>query len=155
MGIFSTTPNPPKAHETTRRGENPSLSIIASGTTLVGDVDTAGVIKIEGRVQGTVKAAQILLAKGGMIEGNLITQEAVLGGEVTGTVQAEERVEVQATALVNGDIVTRRIAIAEGGQVNGIVSTGEPSAELQARMGGERFQAELALAAVTRDSHNS
>jgi cytoskeletal protein CcmA (bactofilin family) len=155
MGIFSTTPNPPKAHENTRRGENPSLSIISSGTTLVGDVDTAGVIKIEGRVQGTVKAAQILLAKGGMIEGNLITKEAVLGGEVTGTVQAEERVEVQATALVNGDIVTRRIAIAEGGQVNGIVSTGEPSAELQARMGGERFQAELALAAVTRDSHNS
>jgi cytoskeletal protein CcmA (bactofilin family) len=155
MGIFSTTPNPPKANETTRRGENPSLSIISSGTTLVGDVDTAGVIKIEGRVQGTVKAGQILLAKGGMIEGNLITQEAVLGGEVTGTVQAEERVEVQASALVNGDIVTRRIAIAEGGQVNGIVSTGEPSAELQARMGGERFQAELALAAVTRDSHNS
>jgi len=155
MGIFSTTPNPPKAHETTRRGENSSLSIISSGTTLVGDVDTAGVIKIEGRVQGTVKAAQILLAKGGMIEGNLITHEAVLGGEVTGTVQAEERVEVQASALVNGDIVTRRIAIAEGGQVNGIVSTGEPSAELQARMGGERFQAELALAAVTRDSHNS
>jgi cytoskeletal protein CcmA (bactofilin family) len=155
MGIFSTTPNPPKANETTRRGENPSLSIISSGTTLVGDVDTAGVIKIEGRVQGTVKAGQILLAKGGMIEGNLITKEAVLGGEVTGTVQAEERVEVQASALVNGDIVTRRIAIAEGGQVNGIVSTGEPSAELQARMGGERFQAELALAAVTRDSHNS
>jgi cytoskeletal protein CcmA (bactofilin family) len=155
MGIFSTTPNQPKAHDAPRRAENPSLSIISAGTTVVGDVETAGVIKIEGRVQGTIRAAQILLAKGGVIEGNLITQEAVLGGEVTGAVQADERVEVQATALVNGDIVTRRIAIAEGGQVNGIVTTGEPSAELQAKVGGDRLRAELALAAVTRDSHNS
>ena len=73
-------------------------------------------------------AYQILLSSGGVIEGNLDTREAVLGGEVHGTVTAGERVEVQATAQLHGDIVTPRLLIQEGGQLNGGIrmeSTGE------------------------------
>ena len=51
-----------------------------------------------------------------MIEGDLHTQEAVIAGQVSGAIIARERVELQATAVVTGDIHTPRIAIVEGRQ---------------------------------------
>jgi cytoskeletal protein CcmA (bactofilin family) len=88
------------------------------------------VVRIEGRVVGDVAAEnQILLSQGGVVEGDLATKEAVLAGEVHGTVSATERVEVQATAAVHGDIVTPRLLIQEGGKLNGGIrmETPEPA----------------------------
>jgi len=99
-----------------------ALSIIASGMRVVGDITAEGVVKIEGTVVGTVRAArQVLVAKGGEVEGDVITREAIIGGEVRGTVAAEERVEVQASSVVHGDITSRRLLVHEGGEINGVV----------------------------------
>jgi cytoskeletal protein CcmA (bactofilin family) len=96
------------------------LSIIASGTIVSGDVKTDGTVKIEGEVLGNVHAGQqVLLARGSRVKGDVQTREAVIGGLVEGAIRALERVEIQATAVVQGDITTQRIVIAEGGQVNG------------------------------------
>jgi len=96
------------------------LSIIASGTVVAGDVRTDGTVKIEGEVLGNVQAGQqVLLARGSRVKGDVQTREAVIGGLVEGAIRATERVEIQATAVVQGDIATQRIVIAEGGQVNG------------------------------------
>lgn len=119
MGIFS---NPPPAGATpARRRTDPNgISIIAPDMIVTGDLQADGIVRIEGRVAGNVNAAhQILLSPGGVVEGNLDTREAVLGGEVHGTVTATERVEVQNTAHIHGDIVTPRLLIQEGGQLNG------------------------------------
>jgi cytoskeletal protein CcmA (bactofilin family) len=40
---------------------------------------------------------------------------------VKGTIHASERVELQATAVIDGDIMTQRIAILEGARVSGEV----------------------------------
>ena len=56
-----------------------------------------------------------------MIEGDLHTQEAVIAGQVSGAIHATDRVELQATAVVTGDILTARIAIVEGAKVSGEV----------------------------------
>jgi cytoskeletal protein CcmA (bactofilin family) len=107
--------------ESSRRGSGPaSLSIIASDLTVVGDLETSGVVKVEGRVQGAVRAGtQVLVSTEALIEGDIQTKEAIIGGEVSGAIRAEERVEIQATALINGDISARRIVMLEGGRVNG------------------------------------
>ena len=97
-----------------------ALSIIASGTVISGDVKTDGTVKVEGEVLGNVVAGQqVLLARGSRVKGDVQTREAVIGGLVEGAIRAAERVEIQATAIVQGDITTQRIVIAEGGQVNG------------------------------------
>ena len=122
-----------------RRGEG-GLSIIGAGMTIIGDVETDGVVKVEGRVKGSVRASQqILLAPGGMVEGNLETKEAIIGGEVRGTVRAVDRVEVQASSTVQGDIITARIAILEGGQVNGEIKMGNPESVAQEQSGVPRL----------------
>jgi cytoskeletal protein CcmA (bactofilin family) len=94
--------------------------------TVTGDMDTKGVVKVEGRVKGTIRAdAQVIIAPGAVIEGDIHSKEAVVAGEIRGTINATERVELQATALVKGDISTPRIAILEGGKVTGEVKMNE------------------------------
>ena len=99
-----------------------ALSIIASGTKIEGDLETDGVIRIEGRVEGSIRAArQVLVGRQGSVLGDIFTREAVIGGKVEGTITASERLEVQSTSLIIGDINTRAIAVIEGGKINGSV----------------------------------
>src|SRR5437868_15418136 len=123
MGIFSGPARDEQGNELKRRRTDQiPLSIIASDMTVTGDLETEGVVRVEGRVRGTVRVgSQVLVAEGAVIEGDLHTQEAVVAGQVSGAIHARERVELQATALVTGDILTPRIAIVEGARVSGEV----------------------------------
>lgn len=140
MGIFSvpvasTTPAVDRRKNSVTQG---GLSIVAKDLTIAGDLHAAGVVRIEGRVIGNVHAGdQVLLSEGGVIEGDVLTREAVIGGRVHGSISGEERVEVQASAVVHGDIVTRRLLIQEGGAINGAVRM-EGTTVLEAeRIGGD------------------
>ena len=115
-------PNPATKRE-------PGLSVVACGMSITGHLDTNGVIKVEGKVTGSIRAErQVLVAKGGVVDGDILTREAIIGGEVRGGIYADERVEVQATSLINGDITTKRILMQEGGEVNGHVRMEDPKA---------------------------
>src|SRR5260370_9820537 len=80
------------------------LSIIGTGMRVVGDITADGVVKIEGTVVGTVRALrQGLVGKGGGGEGDVISREAIIGGEVAGPIPARQPVEIQSTSVVHGD----------------------------------------------------
>jgi len=103
-------------------GGTSSLSIIAAGTSIDGDIETEGVIRVEGRVEGSINAGrQVLIGRQGEVRGDITTREAVVGGKVEGTISATERLEVQSTSVITGDINTRAIAVVEGGRINGTV----------------------------------
>lgn len=123
MAMFTSRPSQGGRADAPRRGDPAGLTIIAAGTTIVGDVGSEGVVKVEGIVQGTVRAAtQILVAPGASIRGDVFAPEIVAAGEIHGTVHADDRVEIQAGAMVHGDIQTQRLLIAEGGRINGQIS---------------------------------
>ena len=110
-------------------GREPGLSVVATGMRIDGRLDTNGVVKVEGMVSGSILAErQVLVAKGGIVEGDILTREAVIGGEVRGAIYADERVEVQAGSQVNGDMTTTRILLQEGGEVNGHLRMEDPKA---------------------------
>ena len=110
-------------------GREPGLSVVAGGMAITGKLDTNGVVKVEGKVTGSVRAErQVLVAKGGLVDGDILTREAVIGGEVRGAIYADERVEVQASSQINGDITTKRIFLQEGGEVNGHLLMEDPKA---------------------------
>jgi cytoskeletal protein CcmA (bactofilin family) len=123
MGIFSNPARDEQGNELRRRRTDQiPFSIIASDMTVIGDLETEGVVRVEGRVRGTVRVgSQVLVSAGAVIEGDLHTQEAVVAGQVSGAIVASDRVELQATAVVAGDIHTPRIAIVEGAKVSGEV----------------------------------
>ena len=103
-------------------GTEATLSILASGLKIVGDVETTGVVKIDGQVHGSVTGAkQVLLGRVGAVHGSIFADEVVLAGIVNGGVVALARLEMQATSVVNGDIETRSIVVLEGARINGAV----------------------------------
>src|SRR3954464_3354266 len=123
MGLFSSPARGDQGNEPKRpKSDQIPFSIIASDMTVIGDLETEGVVRVEGRVKGTVRVgSQVLVAAGAVIEGDLHTQEAVIAGQVSGAIHARERVELQASAMVAGDILTPRISIIEGARVSGEV----------------------------------
>jgi cytoskeletal protein CcmA (bactofilin family) len=122
MAIFSKDHSSSDSARSTPLSAATSLSIIAAGTRIDGDIDTDGVIRIEGRVEGAVRAGrQVLIGRQGEVRGDITTREAVIGGAVYGAVNASERLEVQSTSTIVGNITTKAIAVIEGGKINGSV----------------------------------
>ncbi len=101
------------------------VSVIGEDMEVVGYVHSSGVVKVCGTVHGDVLAdAQLLVAKGGRVEGDVCGREVVLNGEVHGSVVAETRVELQGSAVIHGDITTPRLMIHEGAAVDSDVCIG-------------------------------
>src|SRR3989440_12619605 len=81
------------------------LSIIGTGMRVVGDITADGVVKIEGTVVGTVRAArQVLVGQGGEVEGDVISREAIIGGGGCRSTRAEERDEIPSTPVLPCDV---------------------------------------------------
>lgn len=99
------------------------ISIIAPGAKVVGDLDTPGTVRVEGLVEGSVQAGKaVVVSRGGVIHGNVDTQDAVISGTVVGAVTAASRLELQATGQVDGDVCARTMLVEEGARLNGSVS---------------------------------
>jgi len=127
MAMFSSAPRDAERTTGTRISGPETLSILAAGTRIKGEVEVDGVIKIEGTIEGTVRAqGQVLVVKGGIVDGDIYARQAIIGGEARGAVCADERVEVQATSVVNGDITTPQITVLEGGKINGNIRMENP-----------------------------
>ena len=108
------------------------ISIIGPGMKVVGDCETDGTIRIEGMVKGAVKAGKaVVVGKDGLVEGDVITQDAVISGRVVGTLVAESRLELQATSRVEGDVRARRMQLDEGAVLNGSVAMGAATSAAQ------------------------
>jgi cytoskeletal protein CcmA (bactofilin family) len=120
VAIFAKDDN--NARGSNRGGGETTLSIISAGTTITGDIECGGVLKVEGRIDGAVRLAkQVMLAKDGAINGDVTAQEIVVGGVIDGNVSSGDRLELQPTAVVNGDITTKSIIVMEGARINGSV----------------------------------
>ena len=101
------------------------ISIIGPGMHIVGDCDTTDTIRIEGRVEGSVRAEKaVVIGKGGRVNGDIQTQDAVIAGTVRGALDVDSRLELQATCVIDGEIRATRLKLDEGGVVNGTVSIG-------------------------------
>ncbi len=119
---------------TRRRPSSTSPASLGSGyslldpqLTLTGDIHTRGSLRIEGRMEGSIRGADsVVLGVGATMTGGIHAREVVLGGTLTGNVHATERVELQATAVITGDVRTGSVLVQEGGVVNGRVLMAPP-----------------------------
>lgn len=98
-------------------------SVIDHELTISGDIRTGGTIRVDGRVEGSVhRADTMIIGAGGTVVGNIEAREVVIGGELQGNLLVGERVEVQATATVTGDIRGAAVHLLEGAKVHGHIS---------------------------------
>jgi len=108
------------------------VSVIDARMRVVGRVHSTSVVNVAGVVLGSVSADdQVIVMKGGRVEGDVGAREVVLNGEVHGSVDAQGRLEIQASAVVHGDLHAPRLIVHEGAVINGDVSMTESGTEFQ------------------------
>jgi cytoskeletal protein CcmA (bactofilin family) len=102
------------------------MANIGKSISLKGDLSGNEDLIIEGHVEGRVDLPSNLLTIGanGSVAAEVHAKAVVVIGKVTGNVTATERIEIQATGLVNGDVSAPRLVVAEGAVVNGSIEMG-------------------------------
>jgi cytoskeletal protein CcmA (bactofilin family) len=102
-----------------------SSNVIGKGTTIEGNIDTSGNIRIEGKVIGNIKSrAKIALGSGSQVDGNISAQNADIEGHVKGKIEILELLVLKATAVITGDISTGKLVIEPGATFNGSCKMG-------------------------------
>ena len=93
-------------------------SIVFKGE-LTGDED----LEIEGEVEGTVnlKNHQLTIGANGNLTAKVNAKSIIVIGQVKGDLTASERIEVQATGVVTGDVKAPRLNVQEGAVLNGSI----------------------------------
>jgi len=94
-------------------------TIIGNGTHIAGEISTKGTVRIDGAVEGNIDADWVIVGELGNIRGNTRTKGIVIGGSVEGNIDAEETVELTGKSSVCGEIVTKKLSIAEGAIFDG------------------------------------
>lgn len=99
-------------------------TLIGAGTRIFGDIQFSGGLHVDGCIQGNVEAtsgapATLSISDSGQIEGSVHAPHVVLNGSVLGDIMADQRVELGATAKVNGNVYYGLIEMAMGAQING------------------------------------
>jgi cytoskeletal protein CcmA (bactofilin family) len=117
----------PKRRLVDRLGMSPT--VIAESTTIVGDVETRGPLMVSGRVQGNGRVGGTLsVSKSARWQGDISARQAVLAGHVIGKIVVEDKLEISASAVIQGEIVAKILAIANGARIEGevTVTSGKP-----------------------------
>jgi cytoskeletal protein CcmA (bactofilin family) len=102
-----------------------SVNLIGSGTKIVGDITSAGDVRIDGYLTGNIIiAGKFVLGPNGIVEGNITSVNADLSGEVKGTVNVSDTLSLKSTSKINGDIITSKLVIEPGALFTGTCNMG-------------------------------
>ncbi len=89
-----------------------NTTIIGAGTTIKGDIESNGDIRVDGKLIGNLHSgAKILIGPGGNIEGNLHGKDADILGKITGKIKVEDLLQLRESANVKGDIYAGKLQI--------------------------------------------
>ncbi len=111
-------PRPEPTHHMEKDIVNIGKSVVIKGE-LNGSED----LTIEGHVEGTIQLRDHVLTIGpnGRIKAQVFAKAVIVLGEVTGNVTASDKVDIRDNGSVDGDIISPRVAIAEGAHFRGSV----------------------------------
>ncbi len=125
-----------------------SSNVIGKGTILEGNIETAGNIRIEGRIIGNIKSkSKIALGNSCHVDGNITAQNADVEGTVKGKVDISDMLVLKATSTVNGDISTGKLVVEPGAVFNGSCKMGAAVKDIKSveNAGASTFRSEAAV----------
>ena len=106
-----------------RSGDYSINTIIGPNTYLVGDIESGGFTRIDGSICGDVRAkGRVVIGERARMKGNVSGTNITIGGVVYGNIIADGHLVILSSAIVIGDIITRRIQADDGCFVNGRVT---------------------------------
>jgi cytoskeletal protein CcmA (bactofilin family) len=115
-------------------------TLIGAGTTITGDINFSGGLRVDGEIKGNVRAAgdgptTLVISEHARVEGEIAVSHVVVNGTVNGPVLSSEFLELQDKARVNGDVQYSTIEIHLGAVVQGsLVHTGTTAKSVELKL---------------------
>jgi len=102
------------------------MANIGKSITIKGDLSGDEDLVIEGTVEGKIDLPnnQLTIGSNGNVRADVAAKSVVVVGRVAGNVSGTERVEIEATGSVEGDVRAPRLVVQEGAVLNGSVEMG-------------------------------
>lgn len=99
-------------------------SLIGEGTSIEGNLNFSGGMRIDGEINGNVIAAPgkpstLVLSEHARVNGEVSVTHLVVNGTISGPVTASEYLELQGKAKVSGDVHYKTLEIQLGAIVEG------------------------------------
>ena len=119
-------------------GDTPvgSTTIIGAGTTIIGDIESNGDIRIDGNLIGNLHSkAKILIGPDGSVEGDINGLQADILGKVTGQLKIKELLQLRGKSIIEGEIYAGKLEVEPTATFNGSCHMGANVIELSVELG--------------------
>ena len=94
-------------------------TVIGPDSTVKGEMVVRGMVRIDGNLEGDIRADWVIVGETGRIRGNVKARAIVVGGRVDGNIEGSEIVELKDKGQVVGEICTAKLSISEGALFEG------------------------------------
>ena len=113
------------------------MANIGKSITIKGDLSGNEDLVVEGNVEGRIELPnnQLTIGANGNVKADVSAKSVVIIGKVAGNVTGVERIQIEATGSVNGDVKTPRLVVQEGATLNGSIEMGPPQTARSAQTG--------------------
>ena len=106
------------------RVQNSIETLIGADTSIDGDINFSGGLRIDGAIRGNVtepnaNPSTLILSEHGTIEGAVSASKVIINGKVIGSVKAPQFIELQAKAHITGDVYYKSIEMHTGAVIEG------------------------------------
>jgi cytoskeletal protein CcmA (bactofilin family) len=109
-----------------------STSLIGAGTTITGDIQSDGDIRIDGVLKGNIRSAgKVIVGSNGIVEGDVDANNADVLGKINGKLVIKALLNIRDKALINGDIFTGQLQFEPSATFNGSCHMGANVVDLK------------------------
>jgi cytoskeletal protein CcmA (bactofilin family) len=129
-GLNQQVPTPVESADPRRHSEGDVVNI-GKSVVIKGELNGSEDLTVEGHVEGTIQLRENVLTIGshGKINAQVFAKSVIVLGAVYGNITACEKVDIRDGGSVDGDIVSPRVAIAEGARFRGSVDMQKQGAQ--------------------------
>ncbi len=97
-----------------------SYTILGEGTVFEGSVIVPHNLRIEGSFKGRIETSEEIVIGGtGVVNADIKAKSAIVGGQITGNLMVEDRVELEQNSSLIGDLRAKDLVINEGAVFHG------------------------------------
>lgn len=94
-------------------------SLLGESSIFKGEIEIQGGLRIDGKLEGKIKADCIIIGEKADIEAEIETNTISISGKVEGKIIATHLATIEAKGQVYGEIIAQKMAIVEGGILEG------------------------------------
>jgi cytoskeletal protein CcmA (bactofilin family) len=116
----------PRVEKPARASAGGEMANIGKSITIKGDLSGNEDLVVDGNVEGRIELPnnQLTIGASGNVKADVSAKSVVVVGKVVGNVTGVERIQIESTGSVQGDVRTPRLVVQEGATLNGSVEMG-------------------------------